>query len=80
MKPTIIYEDNSSYITQMNAGYIKSNIRKHIAPKLFLQTKSCDNLANLFIKSLPTSLFQKYIFGIGTRRLKYLQASGGVNL
>jgi len=92
-KPTIIYEDNSACIAQMNAGYIKSNITKHIAPKLFyphelqkngeieiLQTKSCDNLADLFTKSLPTSLFQKYVFGIGMRRLKDLQASGGVNL
>ena len=48
----------------MNAGYIKSNITKHISPKLFyphelqrngeidiLQTKSCDNLADLFTKS-----------------------------
>jgi hypothetical protein len=29
-----------------------------------LQTKSCDNLADLFTESLPTSLFQKYVFGI----------------
>ena len=88
-KPTIIYEDNSACI----AGYIKSNITKHITPKLFyphelqkngeieiLQTKSCDNLADLFTKSLPTSLFQKYVFGIGMRTLKDLQALGGVNL
>ena len=79
-EPTIIYEDNSACIAQMNMGYIKSNITKHIAPKLFyphelqkngeieiLQTKSCDNLAHLFIKSLPTSFFQKYTFGIGMR-------------
>ncbi len=33
--PTIIYEDNAAYITQMQTGYIKSNITKHIAPKLF---------------------------------------------
>jgi len=92
MKPTIIYKDNSACIAQMNAGYIKSNITKHIAPKLFyphelqkngeieiLQTKSCDNLADIFTKSLPTSLFQKYVFGIGMRRLKDLQVSGGVN-
>jgi len=91
-EPTIIYEDNSACIAQMNMGYIKSNITKHIAPKLFyphelqkngeieiLQTKSCDNLADLFTKSLPTSLFQKYIFGIGMRRLKDLQGSGGIN-
>ena len=42
-----------------------------------LQTKSCDNLADLFTKSLPTSLFQKYTLGIGMRRLKDLQGSGG---
>jgi len=77
MKPTIIYEDNSACIVQMNACYIKSNITKHIAPKLFyphklqknreieiLQIKSYDNLAYLFTKSLPNSLFQKYVFVI----------------
>ena len=64
--PTIIYEDNAACVVQMEIGYLKSNIIKHIAPKLFyphelqkngeidiLQTKSCDNLADLFIKSLP---------------------------
>jgi hypothetical protein len=70
INPTIIYEDNVACIAQMRAGYIKSNLTKHMAPKLFyphqlqkvgeievLQTKSCDNLADLFTKSLPTSLF-----------------------
>ena len=70
--PTIIYEDNGACVTQMQIGYIKSNMTKHIAPKLFfphelqqsgeinvLQTKSCDNLADLFTKSLPASLFKK---------------------
>ena len=33
--PTIIYEDNSACVTQMDTGYIKSNITKHISPKLF---------------------------------------------
>ena len=54
-------EDNVACVTKMQTGYIKSNITKHIAPKLFyphelqqsgeiniLQTKSCDNLADLF--------------------------------
>jgi hypothetical protein len=62
--PTIIYEDNVACISQMQTGYIKSNITKHIAPKLFyphelqlsgeiniLPTKSCDNLTDLFTKS-----------------------------
>jgi hypothetical protein len=33
--PTIIYEDNAACISQMQIGYIKSNVTKHIAPKLF---------------------------------------------
>jgi hypothetical protein len=62
--PTIIYKDNSACVVQMDTGYIKSNINKHISSKLFypqelqengdiniLQTKSCDNLADLFIVS-----------------------------
>jgi hypothetical protein len=88
--PTIIYEDNSACVTQMQTGYIKSNITMHIAPKLFyphelqesgeiniLQIKSCDNLADLFTKSLPTSMFQKFVHDIGMRCLCNLQESGG---
>ena len=91
--PTIIYEDNAACVIQMETGYIKSNITKHIAPKLFfphelqkdgeiniLQTKSCDNLADLFTKSLPYSTFSKYVEGIGMRRLRDLQNSGGGTL
>lgn len=90
--PTIIYEDNAACVTQMQTGYIKSNITKHIAPKLFyphelqesgeiniLQTKSCDNLTDLFTKSLPASTFKKCIRGIGTMRLRDLRESGGVS-
>jgi len=89
--PTIIYEDNSACITQMETGYIKSNITKHISPKLFyphelqkngeiniLQTKSCDNLVDLFTKSLPGPMFQNFVHGFGMRRLKDLQASGEI--
>jgi hypothetical protein len=74
----------------METGYIKSNINKHISPKLFyphelqqkgeidiLKTKSCDNLADLFTKSLPASSFEKCVKGIGMRRLRDLQSSGG---
>jgi hypothetical protein len=88
--PIIIYEDNAACITQTQTGYIKSNITKHIAPKLLyphelqqsgeiniLQTKSCDNLADLFTNSLPTSSFERCDKGIGMRRLRDLQASGG---
>jgi hypothetical protein len=91
--PTIIFEDNLVCVTQMESGYIKSNITKHIIPKLFyhrklqkngeieiLQTKSCDNLADLFTKSLPYSTFHKCVEGIGMRRLRNLQESGGESL
>jgi hypothetical protein len=56
---------------------------QHIAPKLFyrhglqenediniLQTKSCDNLTDLFTNSLPYSMFQKCVKGVGMKRLK----------
>ena len=84
-----MYKDNAACIVQMQTGYIKSNITKHISRKLFyphelqkdgeikiLQTKSCDNLADLFTESLPSSLFNKYVNGIGTRRLSDLQSLG----
>jgi hypothetical protein len=58
---------------------------KHISPKLFyphelqeyekisiLQTKSCNNLADLFTNSLPLAIFDKYVKCIGMKRLKDL--------
>jgi hypothetical protein len=33
--PTIIYEDNVACVTQMQSGYMKSNVTKHITHKLF---------------------------------------------
>jgi hypothetical protein len=33
--PTIIYEDNTACIAQMQPGYVKSNVTKHITLKLF---------------------------------------------
>ena len=92
MPPTIIHEDNAACIVQMQSGYVKSNITKHITPKLFyphelqvageiniMQIKSCNNLADLFTKSLPYTTFSKCVAGIGMRRLKDLQTSGGAS-
>jgi hypothetical protein len=77
----------------METCYVKSNIIEHIAPKLFypheiqknrdiniLHTNSCDNLADLFTKSLSYCTFQKCVEGIGMRRLKGLQGSDRVIL
>jgi hypothetical protein len=88
--PIIIYEDNAACVAQIQMGYIKTNYTKHISPKLFyphelkeggeisiLQIKSCDNLVDLFTKSLPLAKFNKCVKGIGMCRLKDLQGSGG---
>jgi hypothetical protein len=88
---TTIYEDNATCIAQMQLGYVKSNVTKHITHKLFyphelqvngeisiVQTKSCDNLTDLFTKSLPYCTFSKCVAGIGMRRLRDLQDLRGV--
>jgi hypothetical protein len=87
--PTIIYEDNVTCITQMQSGYVKSNVTKHITAKLFyphelqvnreistLQTKSCDNLADLFTKSLSYYTFSKCVARIDMRRRRDLHDLG----
>jgi hypothetical protein len=87
--PTIIYEDNVTCIAQIQSGYVKSNVNKHITSKLFyphelqvngkisiLQTKSCDNLVDLFNKSLPYYTFSKCVAGIGMRGLRDLHDLG----
>jgi hypothetical protein len=91
--PMIIYEDNAAYVAQVQTGYIKTNYTKHISLKLFcphelqkggdisiMQIKSCDNLADLFMKSLPLATFDKWVKDIGMRRLKDLQGSMGDSL
>jgi hypothetical protein len=88
--PTIIYEDNAACVAQVQLGYVKSNLTKHINPKFFyahelqkmnevriLHTKSCDNLADLFTKSLPASSFERCVRGIGMMRLREIPDSGG---
>jgi len=42
-----------------------------------LQIRSCENLADLFMKSLPASSFYRDIHEIGMRRLRELHGSGG---
>jgi hypothetical protein len=91
--PIIIYKDNTACVAQMQTGYIKTNYTKHISSKLFyphelqeggeiniLQIKSCDNLVDLFTKSLPLAIFDKCVKDIGMGKLKDFQSSGGVSL
>ena len=76
--PKISYEDNAACITQIRGGYIKGDRTKHIAPKFFYtyelqksgdidvkQIRSCDNLADMFTKPLPTTTFKKMVHNIG---------------
>jgi hypothetical protein len=86
---TIIYEDNTTCVAQIQTGYVKTNYTKHICLKLFyphqlqesweisiLQIKSCNNYTDLSIKSLPLAIFDKCIKGIGMHTLNDLQGSG----
>ena len=78
-----MYEDNAACIAQLKGGYIKGHRTKHISPKFFFthdlqqngeievqQIHSSDNLADLFTKALPTSMFEKLRYKIGMHRLR----------
>ena len=82
--PNIIYEDNEACIRHIREGFIKGDKTKHIAPKFFFthelqknneievkQVRSSNNLADLFTKSLPKSVFQKLVYEIGMRRVHH---------
>ena len=78
-EPTKIFEDNSACVAQLWEGYIKSDRTKHIPSRFFWLEKnkgvdieyvqSCDNLADFLTKALPTTTFQKHVYGIGMRYL-----------
>ena len=89
--PTTLFEDNAACIAQIKRGYIKGDRIKHISPKFFYthelqksdeidvqQTRSSDNLADLFTKSLPTSTFKKLIHKIGMHQLKDIDIRGSM--
>jgi hypothetical protein len=91
--PTIIYEGNAACVAQMQSGYVKSNVIEYITPKLFyphelqvngeisiLQIKSCNNLVDLFTKSLLYTTFFKCVVGICMHRLRDLHQLGGASL
>ncbi|GJS94091.1 hypothetical protein Tco_0801059 [Tanacetum coccineum] len=81
--PTLIYENNSACVAQMNEGYIKSDRTKHIPPRYFAYTQdlikdnqiemkyvqSSNNSTDLFTKALPTSVFKKHVHAIGMRHV-----------
>lgn len=85
--PTVLYEDNSACVAQMQVGFVKGDRTKHIDPKYFSYTHdlitkqeleikkivSADNLADLFTKALPLCIHRRLIHGIGMRRLNILE-------
>ena len=83
---TILYEDNTTCIAQLKGGYIKEDRTKHISPKFFFtsdfekcgdidvqQIRSKDNLADLFTKALPTTMFEGLQCNIEMKQLKDLR-------
>lgn len=71
----------------MQVGFIKGDRTKHIDPKYFSYThdliidqaltikkiESTNNLADLFTKALPLSNHCRLTYGIGMRRLTFLE-------
>ena len=86
VEPTVLYEDNAACVAQTKEGYNKSDRTKHIPPKFFSYTqeleknketevkyvRSCDNAADLYKKSLPTTTFRKHVHNIGMRHQRNL--------
>ena len=78
----ILYEDNVVCIAQLKDGQIKGDRTKYTSLKFFFtrdfekdrdiniqQIRSSDNLAYLFMKALPTAIFEKLLYNIGVCRL-----------
>ena len=80
-KPTPLFEDNSACIAQIKSGFIKGDRTKHIAPKFFYtseiqgteidvtQVQACDNIADIFTKSLGSNKHRHFVTLLGLRRL-----------
>ena len=82
---TVLHEDNAACVAQIKGGFIKGDRTKHISPKFFYthelqkkceidvqQIRSCNNLANIFTKALPSTTLKKLRYDFGIRRLRYL--------
>lgn len=87
--PTTLYINNVVCITQLRGGYIEGDRIKHISQKIFfnrdLKTKdeinvkqvlSSNNLADMFTKALPTSIFEKLRSKIEIRHLRDIRDGG----
>ena len=82
---SVLHEDNVACIAQIKGGFIKGDKTKYISHNFFYtrelqkkgeidvqQIQSCNNLADLFTKALPSTTLKKLKYDIGMRRLRDL--------
>jgi hypothetical protein len=78
MNPTIMYEDNATCIAQMRAGYIKSNLTKHMAPKLFYphQLQKVGSIYNIYKGEVTMEDSSPLLFDLHLHRRQGFMAGG----
>lgn len=84
--PITIFEDNAACITQIGAGFIKTDNTKHVDPQIFTFTQqlisagkieiqkveSAHNLADFLTKALPAHTHRRLIQAAGMKLLHEL--------
>jgi hypothetical protein len=89
-KPTVVFEDNSTCIRQMSAGFIKTDRTKHISPHIFIysqdliekgqleirKVESEYNVADMLTKALPAYKHKRLVHMAGMRTLHELTPPG----
>lgn len=85
-KSTVIYEDNTSCVRQMQSEFIKADTTKHISPHIFIfshdlvdtcqieikNIESKNNIDNMLTKALPAYKYKKLVDAAGMKSLKEL--------
>ena len=88
-KPTVIFEDNATCVNQMNIGFIKADMVKHISLHIFsfaqdlIETGQIDikkieseyNIVDMLTKALPAYKHKKLVVEAGMRNLHKLSSS-----
>lgn len=84
--PITIFEDNAACVTQIGAGFIKTDNTKHVDPQIFTFTQelitagkievqkveSAHNLADFLTKALPAHTHRRLIQAAGMKLLHEL--------
>ena len=78
---TMLHEDNSSCVNQLNVGFIKANRTKHVDQKIFSYTQdliedgqlivkkieSAHNIADMFTKALLVYTHKRLVYAAGIK-------------